>query len=153
MVQRFIPNIANQEITKSDARKCRSPPPADIALSKDDRSKTKEELEQLENEFGFRFIELLGCYNWLSYTCHKELCAICKLCCFMSMPGRLHFQAALHLLHHFCCHPPKPLIFFHNRRESPAHRMLSSIEAFTKYFEDADVIVFADSSHGDSDEG
>ena len=118
----------------------------------EDCSKSKEEVEELENEYGFRYIEVAGALNWLAYTCYEEIFAIRKLCRFMSKPGRPHFQAALHLLHHFRCHPPKPLIYYRNVYNSPVARLLSEVPGFDDHF-DPTYVVFADSAHADSDQG
>ena len=109
-------------------------------------------MKALEDECGFRCIEAVGCFNWLSHTCFEEIFAIRKLCKFMSLPGRPHFQAALHLLHHFRCHPPKPLIHRHKTEDAPLTRMLSEVPDFTKKC-DPLFVVFADSAHADCDEG
>ena len=73
----------------------------DVKLSKDMSSENDEEVRELEREYSFRFIEAVGCFNWLSYTCYEEIFAIRKLCKYTRLPGREHFKAALHLLHHF----------------------------------------------------
>ena len=69
----------------------------------------------------------------------------------MGKPGRPHFQAALHLLHHFRCHPPKPLIYYKNVMEAPVTRMLKEVPDFQGF--DPTFVVFANSSHTDSDKG
>ena len=153
VIQRFLPNVASEPPTKRDMRKYRSPLPLDAAFTKEDKSVDRDAVKQLETEFGFRYIELVGCFNWLSYTCFEELYAIRKLCRYLNLPGRAHFLLAIHLLHHFRCHPPKPLIFYHNVSESPIAKLLKDVPEFTKHWDKPDLIVFADSSHGDCDEG
>ena len=158
MIQRFLPTLANQEPTRAEARVYVDPVKPNAPLSKADRSKSQEEVLELEREYGFRYLELIGCFNWLSYTCLEELYAIRKLCRFMSLPGRPHFLAALHLLHHFRCHPPHPLIFYHNVEHAPVSQMLASVPNYTDIFRHSsdgcpNYVVFADSSHGDAEEG
>lgn len=150
MIQRFLPNFAEAEITRRDLKKYASPLKPGTVLTKTDCSKDKDEVYELETEYGFRFIEVIGSMNWLAYTCYEEIYAIRKLCRFMALPGRPHFQAALHLLHHFRCHPPKPLIYYSDIEEAPVIKMLKDVPEFQKY--DPTFFVFADSSHGDSDE-
>ena len=68
----------------------------------------------------------------------------------MNLPGPNHFQGALHLLHHFRCHPPKPLIYYSNLSKAPVVKMLRELPGFDY---DPFIVVFADSAHADSDEG
>ena len=167
MIQRFLPQLANQEPTPQEMTKYQSPMKSDCILLKEDNAKTKEESEQLEEEFGFKYLELIGCFNWLSYTCYEELFCIRRLCRSMNMPGRKHFLAALHLLHHFRCHSPKPLIFYHDHTRSPIVRMLQDNEQYKQLLQlpeqwtekqltshiASSQMIFADSSHCDAGEG
>ena len=151
MVKRFLPNIP-EEASASDIKKFESPMRREANLSKEDNSNTKEEVQALEQEYGFKYLALIGCFNWLSYTCYEELYAVRKLCRFMNLPGRPHFQAAMHLLHHFRCHPPKPLIFYHDIESAPITQVLNQVPGFRENH-DPTYVVFADSSHGDADGG
>ena len=152
LVKRYLPNYP-QEASQRDLKRYASPMKRDVVLSRDDNSKTKEEVRALEDEYGFKYLALIGSFNWLSYTCYEELYAIRKLCRFMNLPGRPHFQAAVHLLHHFRCHPPRPLVFYHNIEEAPVtKRILNKLEGFREKY-DPSLVVFADSSHADADGG
>lgn len=152
LVRRFLPNFP-EEVSNSDLKKYASPMKRETKLSQEDNSKSKEEVKALEDEYGFKYLELIGCFNWLSYTCYEELYAIRKLCRFMNLPGRPHFQAAIHLLHHFRCHPPRPLIFYHDIESAPVTiRILNRLEGFRDQY-DPTFVVFADSSHADADKG
>ena len=71
------------------------------------------------------------------------------MCQFMGLPGRQHFQAANHLLHHIRCHPPRPLMFYKDVAKSPVVKMLKEVPAFEGH--DHTYVVFADSSHADCD--
>ena len=152
MVARFLPNLANSDVTPLDLRKYAAPLKTNTTLTKADCAKDKEAVVELEEEYGFRYIKIVGCFNWISYTCYEEIYAIRKLCKYMALPGRPHFQAALHLLHHFRCHPPRPLIFYHKIEHAPIIKMLKEIPQFNEKF-DPLLLVFADSAHADSDEG
>ena len=151
MVTRFLPNLVNVNATPLELRKYAPPFLQTTVLTKEDRSKTPEDVRSLEEEYGFRFIELVGCLNWLAYTCYEEIFAIRKLCRFMNLPGRPHFQAALHLLHHFRCHPPRPLIYYRVLSRAPITRLLKEVPDFKSL--DPLFVVFADSAHADCDEG
>ena len=157
MIQRFLPLLANQQPTRQELRQYESPMKPGITLLKDDLSKDLGEVADLEREFGFRYLELIGCFNWLSYTCYEEIFCTRRLCRFMNLPGRPHFLAALHLLHHFRCHPPKPLIFYHNLEHAPVMQMLEENKVFVRFKKESiskvNHIVFADSSHCDAGEG
>ena len=150
MLQRFLPNFASVEPTETEKSKYAAPLQYEAELSMIDSSKSKDEVEELEQEYGFRFIEVVGAFNWLSYTCYEEIFAIRKLCRFMNLPGRKHFQAALHLLHHFRCHPPRPLIYYSNLDDAPVTKLLAEVDGFDKF--DPTFLVFADSAHGDCDQ-
>ena len=42
----------------------------------------------------------------------------------MHLPGRLHFQALLHLLHHLRCYSPQALTYYRDVTKSPLATML-----------------------------
>ena len=152
MISRFLPAFATGEPSEQDAKKCASPAKTGVKFTRDDCSTSRTQVEELEQEYGFRYIELIGCFNWLSYTCYEELFVIRKLCKFMNLPGRAHFLAALHLLHHFRCHLPKPLIFYKDVAKAPIYRLYKDIPGLLDKF-DPFFVVFADSAHADNDQG
>jgi hypothetical protein len=149
MVTRFLPNYVDTP-GPDERAKYASPALVTMIFTSSDQASDTSEVHALEQEYGFRFIELAGCFNWVSYTCYEEIFVIRKLCKFMALPGRRHFKAALHLLHHFRCHPPRPLIYYHKLVDAPVTRLLQSIPNL-----DADLmyVVFADSAHADCDKG
>jgi len=55
---------------------------------------------------------------------YEELFAIRKACKHMHLPGCLHFQALLHLLHHLRCYSPQALTYYRNVTKSPLATML-----------------------------
>ena len=73
MIQRFLPMLANQEPTQAEIKKHQSPVKTEVILTEDDNSKDKEEVKQLEEEFSFKCLELIGCFDWLSCTCCEEI--------------------------------------------------------------------------------
>ena len=147
MVERYIPN-SPPVASLTDKKKYASPLPYDFKWSKADNSKSKKEMHKLEDEFGFRMIELAGSFNYLGYSALEELFAIRKLCRFTSSPGRKHFQAALHMLHHIRCHPPRPLKYYHKPHLSPLAQHLK--EAGHPEV-DPSFVWFSDSSFADAD--
>ena len=149
IVQRYIPN-ASSNPTDDELRRYKSPLPADMKWTRDDNSKTKAEVIELETEFGFRYIEAVGSLNYLANTATEELFAIRKACRHMNLPGRRHFKAVLHLLHHLRCHPVNALVFYHDWRQSPVYLMLT-VDLGLR-IDDGTLLWFTDASHGDCDE-
>ena len=72
MLQRFLPNFASVEPTETEKSKYAAPLQYEAELSMIDSSKSKDEVEELEQEYGFRFIEVVGAFNWLSYLATKR---------------------------------------------------------------------------------
>ena len=143
-----MPTFSGEEPSEKDRKKYADPFKPNMIMRKEDRSSNHAEVVELEQEFGFRFIEVVGCFNWIANTCYEEIYAIRKLCRFMSLPGRNHFVAARHLLHHFRCHPPRPLIFYRDLENFPVAKMLRKVPGMNF---DLLYVVFADSSHADCD--
>ena len=80
MIQHFLPLLANQQRTRQELRQYESPMKPGITLLKDDLSKNLEEVNNLEREFSFHYLELIGCFNWLSYTCAARRFSVCDIC-------------------------------------------------------------------------
>jgi hypothetical protein len=148
MLRRFLPNLPEKP-TASDTRKYLNPCPADFTWSKHDRSKTQADVEALETEFGFRYIEAVGSLNWLSNTAFKQLFAIRKACKFMNLPGKPHFEAVRHLLMHLWCHPPQALKFYSDAAKAPVAQLLKDAGHPTL---DPFYLFFTDSSFSDCDD-
>jgi Reverse transcriptase (RNA-dependent DNA polymerase) len=149
IIQRYLPN-APMEASDPDKSKFLNPLPRGFKFSRDDDSKSIEEVRQLEKEYGYRFIEVVGSLNYLANTAIEELYAIRKLCKFTRMPGRKHYEALHHLLNHIRCFPTPPLVYYHNVHDSPLAKML--IEAGHQDV-DPTLVYFTDSSFHDCDDG
>jgi hypothetical protein len=108
----------------TDLRKFASPLPTNMVWTKANSSKTRTAGVDFETEYGFRFIEAVGSLNFLSNTAYEELFAICKACKRMHLPGCLHFQAPLHLLHHLRCYSPQALTYYPDVTTSPLATIL-----------------------------
>ena len=119
-MERYLPN-APLEASPKDLTMYSSPLPSEFCFTADDNSPDTEAVVILEKEYGFCMIELAGSLNYLAHTAFEELFAIHKICQFTRLPGRPHFHAALHLLHHLCCHPPQAIKFYRNPSHSPLH--------------------------------
>jgi len=149
IVRRYLPNAADVP-TPDDIRRYRSPLPGDFKWTKADNSANKKEVEALEREYGFRFIEVVGSLNYLANTATEELFAIRKSCRHMNLPSRQHFRAILHMLHHLRCHPTNALVFYKDWRQSPVSKML--IQDLRMEIPDGTLLWFTDASHADCDD-
>lgn len=147
VIRRYLPNSPLKP-TPEDVQRYASPLPTTFKFSKSDNSKDTQEVALLEEEFGFRFLEVIGSLNWLSHTCFEELFAIRKGCKFMHRPGRRHFKAIRHLLNHIRCHTPKALKFYSDVSRSPLFHLIK--DAGLKI--DTTLVTFTDSSWGDCDD-
>ena len=147
IVRRYLPN-SPLEATPTDSQCYESPLPSGFKFTKADNAKDAAEVSSLENEFGFRFLEVIGSVNWMSHTAFEELFAIRKGCKFMHRPGRAHFKAIHHLLHHIRCHPPRAIKFYSDANQSPLSQLIKE----AKLEIDPSFLAFSDSSWGDCDD-
>jgi hypothetical protein len=92
---------------------------------------------------------VIGLLNYLANTAYEELYAIRKACKYMHQPGRKHFKAVLHLLHHIRCNPPKAIRYYHDVSLSPVADMLQklNIKRIDPWF-----LAFSDLSFADCDD-
>jgi hypothetical protein len=97
-------------------------PVTEFISSRQDLARSKEEMQVLEREFGFHYPSVIGCFIWLLNSLTRVQFAIRKLAKAMSSPGRPHFVAVRHLLHHIRCYPDFGITFYHNPEESPLHK-------------------------------
>jgi hypothetical protein len=148
IVRRYLPN-ANAEPTPEDCHKYKSPLPSGFKFTKADNSPDNAAVRDLEAEFGYRYIEAVGSLNYLANTAMEELFAIRKLCRHMNLPGRNHFKALTHLIHHLRCHPTNATVFYKNVKDSPVYKML--VNDLKKDIIDPTLLYFSDASHGDCD--
>ena len=77
---------------------------------------------------------------------------MCQLCQCMNLPGHPHFQAALHLLHHFRCHPPEPAIACGGMSAAPVARLPQQAPTFELSTFSPMFVIFADSAHADAEQ-
>ena len=148
IVQRYLPN-ADQTPTVSDLRTYRYPLPRNFKWTREDNASSGEESKQLESEYGYRFIEAVGSLNFLSNTAIRQLFAIRKTCKHMHMPGRNHYKALHHILHHLRCYPAKALIYYHDVSTSPLASLLKEAGHGDL---DPTFVYFTDSAFGDCDD-
>jgi len=147
IIQRYLPNVAH-EATPSELKKFRNPLPRNFKWTKEDNAESLNEAQVLANDYGYRFIEVVGSLNFLSNTAIRQFFAVCKTCKHMHMAGCKHYQAIHHLLHHLRCYPAKPLIFYKNVSTSPLALLLRAAGHASV---DATFVYFTDSAFGDCD--
>ena len=148
IVQRYLPN-ADTSPTNEDKERFKSALPTEFRWTKEDNSSAMDEVKDLEREFGFRYIEVVGSLNYLANTATEEFYAIRKACKHMNLPGRPHFKALLHLLHHIRCHPSQAIVYYRDVQSSPIVRMLRNDLRFN--INDYTFFGFTDASHNDCD--
>jgi hypothetical protein len=67
----------------------------------------------------------------------------------MQLPGRAHYRALIHLLHHIQCYPPGAIVFYHDVSTSPLASLIRNAGHPTI---DPILVWFSDSSHNDCDD-
>ena len=147
IVRRYLPNEL-EEVSQADKDKYIDPLPATLTWTRDDCSKTAEDVHALEQEFIFKYREVTGSFNFLGDTAIRALYDIRKACKFMNLPGRRHFEALRHMLHHVRCHPPGALRFYKDVKNSPIGLLLYAIDPKIN----PSFAYWSDSSHQDADE-
>jgi hypothetical protein len=110
--------------TEDAMEKYKTPLPKSFVWTVADCSDSPLKVQELEDKFGFKMRTVIGSLNYLANTAFEELYAICKACRYMHLPGRKHFVAVRHLLHHLRCHPPKAIKYYHDSRNSPLYEHL-----------------------------
>lgn len=148
IVNRYL-SAADPTPSPQDILKYASPQPTTMVWTKADNSANYEELNNLESEYGIRFIEATGSLNYLSNSHFKAIYTSRKCCKHMHLPGRKHFKALIHYLHHIRCHPPGAMVYYHEPKHSPLAALLNDAGHSSI---DPSFVYFSDSSHADCDE-
>ena len=146
---RFLPNSPTTNITPEDLEKYKTPLPKDFVPTKQDLSQDYMTAKELETEYGFQYSSAIGMLIFLMNSASTLQFAIRKLAKFNNRPGRKHYQAAIHLLHHVRTQRlTMGLRFYSPKTTSPVQTLLTKTHADFK-FEDHPIIVFTDSSWQD----
>jgi hypothetical protein len=146
MVNRFLPNYDAVTPSQQDSIKYAAPLPSDTIFTKDDCSANMFALKELETEFQLEYPVVIGCLLWILNTYPRLQFAIRKLAKYMRLPGRTHFRAIQHLLHHIRCNHTFGLKYYSNVLESPLSELLFSNNIDPL---ESPMYVFADSSWQD----
>ena len=142
----LLPQFSATDIDEESKQKYASMLPSNFIFTKADNSASYFELKELENEFGLSFPVAIGCLIWVLNTYPRLQFPIRKLAKFMRAPGRVHFKALVHLLHHIRCYHTDGLTYYSQVIDSPLAQLLHSqnIDPHQSAF-----VAFADSSWQD----
>ena len=121
---RFLPNYDAVNPYVADQRKYSAPLPIDFIFTRKDLSPDQLAVRRLEEEFGFEFPVCVGCLLWLLNTYTRLQFSVRKHAKFMRLPGRPHFTAIMHTLHHIRCNHLFGLTFYSNVMDAPVARLL-----------------------------
>jgi hypothetical protein len=113
-----------------------------MTFTKSDCSANYFELKELEELYRFEYPVVIGCLLWILNTYPRLQFPIRKLAKFMRMPGKRHFHAVQHLLHHIRCHHLNGITYYSDVLDAPISRLLfdQGVDPYDKPF-----YVFADS--------
>ena len=101
---RFLPQHPITNITTEDKKKYASPLPPTFVPSIEQKSQTYSEVKDLEEKYGFKYSSAIGMLIFLMNTTITLQYGIRKLAKFNAMPGKAHYKALIHLLHHIRTH-------------------------------------------------
>jgi hypothetical protein len=118
IVSRYLPTV-DPIPTEEDLIRYAHPQQTTFKWTKNDNSASYKELRNLEKEYGVRFIEATGSLNYLSNSFFWTIFTARKCCKHMHLPGRRHFKALIHFLHHIRCYPPGAMVFYRFANDSP----------------------------------
>ena len=100
ILSRFLPQHRTMQISDTDKYMYASPLPASFVPSKKDQSPDYLTMKELEQEYGFKYSSAVGMLIYLMNTAMTLQYAIRKLAKFNALPGKNHYKALIHLLHH-----------------------------------------------------
>ena len=146
MCLRLLPPFDTTNVDNKCKLKYASMLPSNFVFTKEDNSASYFELQELEEEFGISFPVAIGCLIWVLNTYPRLQFPIRKLAKFMRTPGRNHFKALMHLLHHIRCNHTDGLTYYSDVVDSPLARLVFSQNIDTQQ---SAFIGFADSSWQD----
>ena len=144
---RFLPSHGVENVTETERKRYAAPLPHDFVASTEDRSKTHLDVLQLQEEFGFEYASLIGMLIYLMNTAFSLHFHITKLAKFTTLPGRVHFKAAKHMLHHLRCnHLRFGVTYYADVERSPIYHLIKNE---TEADPDCPLALFTDSSWQD----
>ena len=146
---RFLPQYPTTNITNEDKAKYSSPLPASFVPSKKKQSKNFLEAKELEKEYGFQYSSAIGMLIYLMNTAMTLQYAIRKLAKFNTLPGKDHYKALIHLLHHVRTHRTDfGLKFYSPDDHPPIHALVKQVQPNFNP-DEYPLLLFSDSSWQD----
>jgi hypothetical protein len=129
-----------------------APLPSGFIATVDDCSTSKNESQQLSEGFNIDFASCIGSLIYLSMTRTDIIYAVNKLAKFTRKPGKVHFEALLHLLRYLRDNSLYGVRFYSNLSDAPIYQMLLSqnIEERHSFFGFTDSSWNDDPDHGRS---
>jgi len=122
-----------------------TPLPSGFVPTTDDCSSTDQESNKLATSFNIDFASCIGSLIYLSMTRTDIIYAVNKLAKYTRKPGKVHFEALLHLLRYLRDNSLYGVRFYSNIVESPIYRMLLKQKIDEKHL----LFGFTDSSWND----
>ena len=143
---RFLPQHPTVNEMKA---KYSSPLPASFVPTKQDKSTNYLEVKELEDEFVFQYSSAVGMLIYLMNTAMTLQYAIRKLAKFNALPGRNHYKALIHLLHHIRTHRLDYGLKFYSPDDKPP--IYDLVKQVLPDFDPDDhpILLFSDSSWQD----
>jgi len=146
---RYAKNIVQRYLFESNAdiqdKKFNKPLPDGFIATKEDVSKDEKDVKALEKEFGFQYPSIVGALIYILSTRPDLSFAVHKLARFMTVPGRKHFEAMVHVLHYLRDNILLGLKFYSDFSRAPLYKILSDGNIDWK----RPLITFSDSSWQD----
>jgi hypothetical protein len=122
IVKRYLDTAGCTKIT----RRHDAPLPSGFIATVDDCSASEDESQQLSEGFNIDFASCIGSLIYLSMTRTDIIYAVKKLAKFTCKPGKVHFEALLHLLRYLRDNSLYGVRFYSNLFDAPIYQMLLS---------------------------
>ena len=135
-IAKFLPGSEVVNPSDADKRRYGAPLPSNFVFTVEDRSENEEAVKALEREYGMEYRSVIGSLLWLMNTFTRLQFAIRKLAKFNHLPGRKHFVAMIHCLHHIRCFHRNGVTYYSKVDDAPVTRMLhdADIEFDSPFF-------------------
>ena len=149
IANRFLPQHPTTNITTEDKEKYKSPLPTTWVATKKDCSANSMEVKNLEDKYGFQYSSAVGMLIFLLNTTPTLQYGIRKLAKFNALPGKQHYKALIHLLHHVRTHRTDfGLQFYPPEITPPIHHIVKQCDPEFN-FDAHPILLFTDSSWQD----
>jgi len=122
-----------------------TPLPSGFIPTSDDCSGTEAECVEISTAFNIDFASCIGSLIYLSMTRTDIIFAVNKLAKYTRKPGKVHFEALIHLLRYLRDNSLYGIWFYSVIEESPIYQMLTAQSIAEKHF----LFGFMDSSWND----